>query len=208
MNILYFLIVAATMIVSCGQTTEINSGGQRRAASEDNSIIDTQNIDGPSTLSQDTSCLPSSGDPSQKGQYAVKNVGSGRTKIYAPEGLPEGCKVPILHFSNGTGASCIFYTSVLQHWASHGFIATCYESPITGSGTPCMDAIDETLSQLPDIADPTKFGSSGHSQGGGASITCTYLLEQSMAILQKSQPMLLSLHMACLEVHTRANILK
>ena len=28
------------------------------------------------------------------------------------------------------------------------------------------------------IADSKRFGSSGHSQGGGAAITCTYLLEQ------------------------------
>ena len=81
-------------------------------------------------------------------------------------------------FSNGTGASCIFYRSVLEHWASHGFIATCYESPSTGSGSPCMNAMDAALSEFSQIADSTKFGSSGHSQGGGAAISCTYLLEQ------------------------------
>ena len=98
--------------------------------------------------------------------------------MYVPEGLPEGCKVPVLHFSNGTGATCGFYANTLQHWASHGFIATCYETTQSGSGSACMNAMKTAVDTYPELADATKFGSSGHSQGGGASITCTYLLEQ------------------------------
>ena len=47
-----------------------------------------------------------------------------------------------------------------------------------GIGQPCIDALDIASKEYPEIADTTRFGSSGHSQGGGASITCAYLLEQ------------------------------
>ena len=96
--------------------------------------------------------------------------------MFVPKGIPSGCKVPVLHFSNGTGA-CMFYNSVLQQWASHGFIATCYETTQSGSGSACVNAVEAAVSAYPDLADATKYGSSGHSQGGGAAVTCTYLLE-------------------------------
>ena len=41
-----------------------------------------------------------------------------------------------------------------------------------------MNAMQTAIETYPDLADSSKLGSSGHSQGGGAAVTCTYLLEQ------------------------------
>jgi len=87
--------------------------------------------------------------------------------------IPEGCKVPVLHFSNGTYGTCAFgeYVKVFEHMASHGFIVSCFESQQTGSGKQCMNALDivhENYENL--VAD--KIGSMGHSQGGGGSLAC------------------------------------
>lgn len=106
--------------------------------------------------------------------YDVKQFGM--VRVWAPR-VPTGCKVPIVHFSNGTGAQCSNYTSILEHIASHGFLTTCYENPDTGDGTPCIAAVETALSEYPDLAD-TKVGSAGHHVGGGGAILCVYRAEQ------------------------------
>ena len=65
-------------------------------------------------------------------------------------------KWPVLHFSNGTEL-CMFYNSVLQQWASHGFIATCYETTQSGSGSACVNAVEAAVSAYPDLADANKI---------------------------------------------------
>ena len=85
--------------------------------------------------------------------------------------VPAGCKVPIVHLANGTGATCGTYGTVLTRLASHGFFATCYENPNTGQGTQCVMALETSMMMYPDLIDK-RIGSTGHSQGGGASFTC------------------------------------
>ena len=169
-------ILLMLTVISCN---EVKYESTKRTGEEADAVSEESLVEGLGTQDLgDSSCLASSGDPASAGQYEVTTKTSGRVKIFAPIGLADGCKVPVVHFSNGTGAMCLFYNKVLRHWASHGFIATCYESSMTGSGQPCIDALDIASKEYPEIADTTRFGSSGHSQGGGASITCAYLLEQ------------------------------
>jgi hypothetical protein len=132
----------------------------------------------PPAANGDNSCLNGLGSAfDAKGKFSFQTTSKGAVKIYAPQGIPGGCKVPIVHFSNGTAMNCGFYASILQHLASWGFLVACYESPMTGAGTQCMEGLSTLLTDYAAIAD-NKIGSTGHSQGGGASITCAYLAEK------------------------------
>jgi hypothetical protein len=107
--------------------------------------------------------------------YTARTVGS--VKMWVPN-LPTGCKVPIVHLANGTGATCSMYSGILQHFASHGFISACYESTNTGQGTQAITAINSVIAQYPNLVD-TKYGFTGHSQGGGGAILGVYRAEQT-----------------------------
>ena len=100
-------------------------------------------------------------------KYAAKHSGS--VKIWIPE-VPAGCKVPIVHVANGTGANCASYQATINRMASHGFIATCYENANTGSGTQGIMAFDTVMKNHPDLFSKA-LGSTGHSQGGQAAFT-------------------------------------
>jgi hypothetical protein len=91
--------------------------------------------------------------------------------------VPAGCKVPVVHLANGTGATCSVYQPALQRLATHGFLAACYENTNTGAGDQGLQALDAALSTFPDLAD-NKFGSTGHSQGGQAAFTVMALAEK------------------------------
>jgi hypothetical protein len=92
---------------------------------------------------------------------------SGAVKEWVPM-VPAGCKVPMVHLANGTGATCSAYEEALERLASHGFLTLCYEDPNTGAGDQGVMAFETALKDFPDLAD-MKFGSTGHSQGGQAS---------------------------------------
>ncbi|MET0285524.1 MAG: alpha/beta hydrolase, partial [Polyangiales bacterium] len=106
-------------------------------------------------------------------KYAAKP--SGAIKMWIPE-VPAGCKVPVIHLANGTGANCGNYQNVLNRFASHGFLTTCYENTNTGAGTQGLEAIKKALELYPDLADK-RFGSTGHSQGGQGAFTVLALTE-------------------------------
>jgi hypothetical protein len=91
--------------------------------------------------------------------------------------VPSGCKVPIIHLNNGTGATCSAYAAALQRMATHGFLAACYENANTGAGDYGVTAVDTALMMFPSLVD-TRFGSTGHSQGGQAAFTTLELAEQ------------------------------
>jgi len=104
------------------------------------------------------------------GTFQFEAKVSGVTKLWAPK-VPSGCKVPVIHFANGTGAACNNYQGVLEHLAKHGFLATCYENTATGNDMAGLTALQAAFQVYPDLAD-NKVGSAGHGQGGqGALIT-------------------------------------
>jgi hypothetical protein len=113
-----------------------------------------------------------------EGPFSYTTRQSGSVNIWVPN-VPPGCKVPIAHLANGTGARCSTYNGVLTRLASHGFLTTCYENTNTGQGTQCLTAIQTALAEFPDLALPLA-GSTGHSQGGGGAIMCVYRAEQEM----------------------------
>jgi hypothetical protein len=122
------------------------------------------------------SCLDGITDFGAKGPFKYAAKPSGRIKMWIPE-VPAGCKVPVIHLANGTGASCSSYQNVLNTLASHGFLTTCYEDTNTGAGSQGLMALEAAVSMYPDLADK-RFGTTGHSQGGQAAFTVLALAEE------------------------------
>jgi dienelactone hydrolase len=130
----------------------------------------------PSSATPGGSCLNGITNYGEAGPFKFEAKTSGAIKFWVPS-VPAGCKVPVIHLANGTGASCAAYGNVLQRFASHGFLAACYESAQTGAGTQGVEAFTKALEMFPDLAD-MRLGSTGHSQGGQAAFT---VLQQSEA---------------------------
>lgn len=127
------------------------------------------------------SCLPQVQNYRGDGPFGYTtdglSVGFDDVNVWIPTGLPSGCRVPIVHIANGTGATCSTYGSLARHFASHGFVTACYEDTNTGQGTQAIDAIEAVIDEYGDIVD-TKYGFTGHSQGGGGAILGVYRAEQ------------------------------
>ncbi len=121
------------------------------------------------------SCLDGITDYEDAGPFTFMATASGSVKIWVPA-VPAGCKVPVVHLANGTGAMCSDYEAALERMASHGFLTTCYEDTNTGAGTDGMTAFETALMMYPNLAD-NKLGSTGHSQGGQAAFTTLQLAE-------------------------------
>jgi hypothetical protein len=123
-----------------------------------------------------SSCLDGITNYEDLGPFKFEAKTSGMIKFWVPM-VPAGCKVPVVHLANGTGATCSSYQGALERLASHGFLTACYEDPNTGAGTQGVMALDAAIAMFPDLAD-TKFGSTGHSQGGQAAFTVLELAEE------------------------------
>jgi predicted alpha/beta-hydrolase family hydrolase len=128
------------------------------------------------TNSGDSSCLDGITDFGAQGPFEYEAAHDGPVKIWVPK-VPAGCKVPIIHLANGTGASCSAYQRVLNSFASHGFLTTCYENPNTGAGTRGVRAIETVMMNHGEMA-AKKIGSTGHSQGGQAAFTVLQQAEE------------------------------
>jgi hypothetical protein len=121
-------------------------------------------------------CLEGITDYGKAGPFQFTQRTVGRVKFWVP-GVPAGCKVPVIHLANGTGASCSAYAASLERMATHGFLAACYEDTNTGEGNQGLEAIATALSAFPDLADH-RFGSTGHSAGGQAAFIVVALAEK------------------------------
>lgn len=138
--------------------------------------IDAVEIRSESGGTQPSSCLPEVSDYTSPGDFDYTYRSVGAVRMWVPDDLPANCRVPIIHLANGTGASCFMYGDILRHYASHGFIAACYENSNTGQGTQAIEAIETVIAEYPDLVD-TKYGFTGHSQGGGGAIMGVYRAE-------------------------------
>lgn len=112
-------------------------------------------------------CLDTVTDFSTKGPFEFELKMDGPVFMWVPK-VPAGCKIPVTHLANGTGAGCMNYEEINSHLASHGFLASCYDNPNTGAGDQGVMALEKVFELYPDLADK-KIGSTGHSQGGQAS---------------------------------------
>jgi hypothetical protein len=122
------------------------------------------------------SCLDGITNYDADGPFEYETKNSGAVNMWVPK-VPPGCKVPMVHLANGTGATCAAYGPALTRLASHGFLALCYENANTGAGTQGIMAFEAALEEYPDLAD-MKFGSTGHSQGGQAAFVVLQFAEE------------------------------
>jgi hypothetical protein len=155
---------------SGGSSGASGSGGGSSSAGDDGG---TTGEGGTTTVS--SGCLSGITDYEDMGPFTYTAVVSGSVKMWIPM-VPSGCKVPVIHLANGTGATCSDYQDDLNRFASQGFLTTCYEDPNTGAGTDGMTAFETAIMMYPDLAD-NKLGSTGHSQGGQAAFTTLQLAE-------------------------------
>jgi hypothetical protein len=130
----------------------------------------------PAAGADESACLTSIKEYGARGPFRYTSKRVGAINMLIPQ-VPAGCKVPVAHLANGTGASCSVYQSILNALASHGFIATCYENTNTGAGTQGLQALERAVADNPQLA-AKKFASLGHSQGGQAAFVVLQFAEE------------------------------
>ncbi|MET0344051.1 MAG: alpha/beta hydrolase [Polyangiales bacterium] len=96
--------------------------------------------------------------------------------IIRPQTLEPGKKYPVILWGNGTCAAPIYYRTLLNHLATHGFVVITPNSRQVNSGDLLKSL--EVLTRLNSTRtspyyqklDLTRVGASGHAQGGVAAI--------------------------------------
>jgi hypothetical protein len=121
------------------------------------------------------SCLDGITGFDQDGPFTFMKEMSGMVHLWIPM-VPAGCKVPLVHYANGTNSTCDPNFPILERLATHGFMGACFENPNTGAGTQAMTAYETAMADHGDMID-TKIGSTGHSQGGQAAFIALQLAE-------------------------------
>lgn len=156
----------------------VASGGTGGVPSADAAIDDAEESPRDAAMSdpRDENCLAEISDYKNPGPFEYEATSSGSIEIWRPA-VPGGCKIPIVHFAHGVHLGCTNYEAVLEHLASHGFLALCYESSQTGGGTQCIEAVELAREQYPDLVSD-KVGFAGHCQGGVSAILCAARAEE------------------------------
>lgn len=144
---------------------------------------------------QDAPAWPSVTDFDAPGPFAItheRNVGpDGAYDIVRPAQLGEaGRKHPIVSWNNGTLYQIDRYQDLLDHWASHGFVVIGGHTNSTAGGAVHEAAIEWIVAENEregsayfGMLDPSRIGASGHSQGGGATITAGAGIPSPMGIV-------------------------
>jgi len=103
---------------------------------------------------------------------------SNRFSVYYPTPLGrDGIKHPIITWGNGTSAVPAYYSGLLHHLASHGFIVIASKSTNTGSGVQMLQGVDWVIGEDSDpqsifygVVQTDAVCATGHSQGGGGTV--------------------------------------
>ena len=127
--------------------------------------------------------FPGVTDYADDGPYSVSStslgggVFSSGCDVRYPSSIgDDGLQHPIIIWGNGTGSSPTTYSSLLDHWASHGFVVAAAETSNAGTGEDMLDCLDELEDEhagsgtFAGNLDLDRVATSGHSQGGGGAI--------------------------------------
>lgn len=156
---------AGTMATATAGTSAAAGGG----------ATESPTTPGGGPLEGESKCLADITTYDKAGPFEYDSMRQGSINFWVPK-VPAGCKVPVIHLANGTGASCSNYAASLTRFASYGFLACCYENTNTGAGTQGLEALKTAVEKFPDLA-AKRFGSTGHSQGGQASFVVLQFAE-------------------------------
>jgi hypothetical protein len=111
-----------------------------------------------------------------RGPYTIKQAQLRGCHFFWPV-KPDAKPSPVILWGNGSNSMVMVYSTMLNHWASHGFIVAASMSGSAGTGQPLLDCLDYLTREnareggaLHNIADLAHVGASGHSQGGGGAI--------------------------------------
>ncbi|RFA29264.1 alpha/beta hydrolase [Alkalilimnicola ehrlichii] len=118
-------------------------------------------------------------DFADTGPFATTDGNEGpNCRVFRPTALGEnGLQHPVIVWGNGTGTTPTSYRSLLEHWASHGFVVAAARTSNAGSGEQMLECLNYLEQQNASGSgvyagnlDMGRVGTSGHSQGGGGSI--------------------------------------
>ncbi|MFG3041456.1 alpha/beta hydrolase family protein [Streptomyces sp. NPDC048330] len=123
--------------------------------------------------------IPSVGtDWGSPGPYEVNvDIEVVHTFYYPRDMGRRGERHPVVIWGNGTGAVPGFYSGLLRHWASQGFIVAAANTPTSNFALSMRAGIDVLENRNADGASPffgkvdlDHIASAGHSQGGAAAL--------------------------------------
>jgi len=128
--------------------------------------------------SQEAGSFPPVTSFSERGPFEIAQQALGDCTIYRPAELGlGGVTHPVIIWGNGTFSVPVFYTGVLEHLASHGFIVAAANTSNAGDGSQMIACLDAVLaanaapgSGFYQHVDTARIGASGHSQGGAGTI--------------------------------------
>lgn len=121
-------------------------------------------------------CLRDITDFGPSGPFESTAMQDGKVRIWMPQ-TPADCRVPVVHYSTGTGAPCSLYLPTIEGLASHGFIVACYDGGRTGSGVEGATALARVFELLPQRAN-RMVGTVGHETGGQGAFTTLQQAEE------------------------------
>ena len=131
------------------------------------------------TAAADAPGIPSVGhDWASAGPYTPNvSIGLVHTLYYPRQLGARGEKHPVVIWGNGTGVLPGAYTSLLRHYASHGFIVVAANTPASNFAITMRSGIDLIADKAASPSsvffgkvDLEHIGAVGHSQGGSAAI--------------------------------------
>jgi hypothetical protein len=114
-----------------------------------------------------------------RGPHATTVTNTSSHTIHHPTVMGQGGeKHPVILWGNGTGVTPECYPVLLSHWASYGFIVAAANTTSAGNGQAMLAGLDYLTSangqqgnKFFGVVDTANVGASGHSQGGGGSIS-------------------------------------
>jgi hypothetical protein len=127
---------------------------------------------------QEAGSFPAVTSFSERGPFETMQTSLADCTVYRPTALGQnGVTHPVIVWGNGTFSVPVFYTGLLTHLASHGFIVAAANTSNAGNGSQMIACLDAVLAANATAGSPffgrvdtARIGASGHSQGGGGTI--------------------------------------
>jgi fermentation-respiration switch protein FrsA (DUF1100 family) len=157
--------MALTTFVGCRPTRPTNPTTTQ--ANRNSALCRTTQVSGPTTGYW------------ARGAHATTITNTSTHTIHHPTVMGQGGeKHPVILWGNGTFVTPECYPVLLSHWASYGFIVAAANTTNAGDGTAMLAGLNylttangEAGNKFFGVVDTANVGSSGHSQGGGGSIS-------------------------------------